>query len=103
MKVKKAVSVACCDQFCVALGESGRVFKEYYDYLFTEVEELQGEKIVDISGTRDHCFAVCKDGKVFVYGYDSSGALCLANRISKTVKFTKVTSLEKYKILKMSQ
>ena len=96
---EKAVSVACCKEFYLALSESGRVFKSSSSELsFEEVEELRDKEIVDISGTFSHCFAVCSEGEVFVYGSISSGALCLGEGVSETDKFTKVASLEKYKI-----
>ncbi|KAK8843106.1 hypothetical protein M9Y10_025297 [Tritrichomonas musculus] len=99
---EKAVSVACCDKFYLALSESGRVFKSSSssELSFEEVEELHDKEIVDISGTHNHCFAVCSEGEVFVYGSDMllCGALCLGKGVRKTDKFTKVASLEKYKI-----
>lgn len=67
---EKAVIVTCCDGFVVSLSSNGRVFKSksYITPSFEEVSELKGIEIHSISGFYHHCFAVSKDGRVFVCG-----------------------------------
>lgn len=84
------------------LGSSGQVFKSAKrdKLIFKEVPELKSIEIVSISGKHNHCFAVSKQGKVFVHGVDSSnlGYLGLGNNIIETTKFVEILSLNKYKI-----
>ncbi|KAK8857530.1 hypothetical protein M9Y10_015935 [Tritrichomonas musculus] len=100
---EKAVIVTCCDGFVVSLSSNGRVFKSksYITPSFEEVSELKGTEIHSISGFYHHCFAVSKDGRVFVCGESdrwSKGCLGLGENTSKVIQFTEIPSLRKYKI-----
>ncbi|KAK8887327.1 hypothetical protein M9Y10_038366 [Tritrichomonas musculus] len=95
----KAISVACCNNFFIALGSSGKVYK--YDISsstnpnFTLINELKGETFIDISGTNEHCFAVSKKGKVFGYGSNIFSRLGISDYNGK---FCIIDTLNKYKI-----
>lgn len=57
--------------FLVVLGENGQVFMSDAEVKnFHEVEELRYKKIINLSGTCYHCFAVSSDGSVF-FGHKS--------------------------------
>lgn len=97
---EKAVSVACGDQFFLALSSSGRVFESPVSDQpkFTEISELQGKEITNISGVYDHYFAVTKDGRVFGRGKNNSGQLGLSRSTKEFEKFTEISSLSNHKI-----
>lgn len=97
---EKAISIACCDNFIIALSISGKVFRSQSSFKlsFLEVYELKGIEIIGISGFDGHCFAVSKDKRVFVLGSNSSGALGLGQKEGNVSMFTEVKSLNKYKI-----
>lgn len=97
----KAIKVACCDEFVLALGLSGRLFEYSLNYpgrMFCEVKELQGQKFVDVSGSLFHCFAVCKNGRVFGRGMNDCGQLGFEKSVKSVKKFTPIDSLKKQKI-----
>ena len=96
---EKAVNIACCDKFIVALSSNGRVFESPVsdEIKFTEIAEL-GNEIINISGLYDHCFAVTKTGKVFGHGSNNSGQLGMSKETKEVDKFTEIYSLNKYKI-----
>ncbi|KAK8880820.1 hypothetical protein M9Y10_003512 [Tritrichomonas musculus] len=101
---EKAVSVACCDDFLIALGSSGRVFEgSLTSYRgnglkMTIVRELFDTEITSIAGTYSHCFAISKDGKVFGRGSNEYGQLGIGEGEELTDEFVEIRSLNKYKI-----
>lgn len=99
----KAIKVACCNKFIVALGSSGHVYESPLSapgkIIFNEVKDLQGHTFVDIAGTFLHCFAVCKDGRVFGIGNNWKCKLAMSKETKNVSKFTIVESLKKYKIV----
>lgn len=97
---EKAVSVACCDKFFVALSSSGRVYESQMSDkpTFSEIEELKGVNIINISGLYDHCFAVSKEGRVFGRGSNNSGQLGISKETKEVSKFSEISSLKKYRI-----
>ena len=101
---EKAVSVACCNDFLIALGSSGRVFEGSLESYcgkpleMTPVRELSDIEITSITGNYGHCFAISKDGKVFGRGSNDSGKLGIGEGESSTDKFVEIRSLNKYKI-----
>lgn len=98
---EKAVSVACCDDFFLVLSMNGHLFEcsaDDEEITFSEVVDLAGIKIVEISGSHHHCFAVSKDGVVYGRGSNKQGRLGLDTQIENVDKFTILTTLKKYKI-----
>lgn len=99
---EKAVSVGCCHEYVIALGEKGTVyyspFVEGQKLTFSVVSELSGIKIIDISASFKHCFAVTESGEVFAYGDNYHGKLGLGMDVEKAEKFEKVDTLKKFKI-----
>ena len=92
----KAVKVACCSVSFFVLGLSGRLFEvepDEFELEFNEVEELHGEKIVDVSGIYDHCLALTENGTVFGFGSNKYGKLGLGENIEETSVFTEISSL----------
>lgn len=90
---EKAISVACCNNFLVALSNRGKVFangamnyqskagiKETH---FARIDEFRGIRIIHISGTYEHCIAVSIDGRVFVVGANNVNQLGLGNVINR--------------------
>ena len=101
---QKAVSIACCYNFVIVLAVNGRVYasKKEPTLLFTEIPELKDIDIVSISGVSKHCFAVSRDGQVFVRGDDfiHSGCLGLGKDVTSPEEFKEIKALNKYKIVK---
>lgn len=101
-RCEKAVNVACCDDFVLALSLDGRVYEcplnDDGKFSFSEVSDFDGYKIAHISGTHNHCFAVSNEGLVFGRGSNKQGRLCIDNQTEKVEKFTLLKSLKKYKI-----
>lgn len=97
---EKAINVACCDKSIYVLSSNGRVFESPAINVpkFSEVSELNGIEIANISGIYNHCFAVTKDGRVFGCGSNNSGQLCASKDIKEFEKFGEISSLKKYKI-----
>ncbi|KAK8883177.1 hypothetical protein M9Y10_045827 [Tritrichomonas musculus] len=62
---------------------------------FSEVNELKGIKIDNISGSHKHCFAVNDDKEVFGWGDNTYGCLGVGKRL---YIFTKIETLNAYKI-----
>lgn len=92
---KNAVNVACCNEFIVALSSDFHVYEAAVNSLaFKEVEELKDMKIVDISGTNNHCLALSEDGRVFGRGLNFHGQLGVGNSIGKAEKFIEIESLK---------
>ena len=100
----KAVSVAFCQNFIFALGISGSVYMSEIEETenklnFSLVNDLKNNKIIEISGTSWHCFAVSEDGLVFGIGNNSVGQLCFGQQNMKIInKFKLISSLSNYKI-----
>lgn len=96
----KAINVACCDSFYIALGISGRVYlyviEESKNPVFSPIDELKDEKINDISGTTEHCFFVTNKGKVYGYGSNIFHRLGIENA---SARFCPIDTLNKYKII----
>ncbi|KAK8895320.1 hypothetical protein M9Y10_023768, partial [Tritrichomonas musculus] len=98
----RAVKVACCDESVIVLGESGRVFEcslKTANNSFSEVCELSGINIKEISGVYNHFFAVSEDGKVFGRGNNDNNRLGMPNGIKDVKEFKVVESLNKYHIV----
>lgn len=95
---EKSVSIACCTDCIFVLSSKGHVFVSEIDneLVFNEVSELKGEEICFISGIHKHCFAVSKEGKVFVCGDNKFGRLGIGLDKTEAVKFTEVTELSKF-------
>lgn len=69
------------------------------NFLFEKVDELKGKKFIQISGTSEHCLAVCNDGSVYGFGLNSNGRLGVGLDKMRISKFTKISSLRNYTIL----
>ena len=100
---EKASNVACCNDSVLVLSSNGRLFLSDIkggnsDLAFVEVLELQDEEIVFISGTREHFFAVSKNGRVFGRGSNEFGRLGLGEGINSCLLFTEISALRKYEI-----
>lgn len=99
---EKAVKVACCDEFVLALGSSGRLFE--YSLInpgqkkFMEINELKGQRFVDVSGSFVHCLAVRKDGRVFGRGPNDCCQLGFRKDKQNIPRFTLVHSLKSFEI-----
>lgn len=97
---EKAVSVACCHEFIVVLGEKGNVYHSPFvdgqKLTFSIVSELKN--VVDISGTFKHCFAVNDKGEVFGFGSNYHGKLGLGMDCESVEEFVKIEQLKKFKI-----
>lgn len=85
---------------------SGCVYESVSDFKaagkteFVKIRELEGKKIVEISGSFEHCYAVCEDGTVFARGLNDHGQLGIDRR--EADEFTEISSLKKYKITSAS-
>ena len=95
---EKATMVACLDKSVFALSWSGRVFASVVEsgscvLKFSEVSELSGQKVVWLSGSRDHCLAVSSEGRVFGRGSNSHGELGFEKGRSEVPSFTEISSL----------
>lgn len=102
---ERAVSVGCLEQSYFILSEEGHVYS-YVPYPadnsepeLKEVEELKEMKIVQISATAAHCFAVTNDGRVFGRGLNENGRIGISSPFTKIFTFTQVTELKRYKII----
>lgn len=99
---EKASSVACCEDLVVVLSMNGRVFMSSLDNCseieFSEVDELKGKECICVSGTSEHCFAVTKEGKVFVRGSNERGQIGLGENVEKVSSFTEIPFLSEYEI-----
>ncbi|KAK8883622.1 hypothetical protein M9Y10_042717 [Tritrichomonas musculus] len=102
---EKAVKAACGNDTVIVLGESGGVFEcslKAARKSFSEVQELSGTKINEISGTQDHFFAISSEGKVFGRGSNHSYKLGMPGSTYSVDKFTLIESLSKYQIVEAS-
>lgn len=101
----KAIKLACCNKFVIALGSSGKAYISTYPKTgiseFREIPELAGNVIQDIAGTYHHCFCVTDTGKVFGYGNNSSCTLGFPKTSKKIEKFNEITKLKKYHIVEV--
>lgn len=100
---EKPVKAAFCEEKILFLSLNGRVFECSLPgkgkQALIEVPELKRMTIVDISGIRGHCLAVCDDGRVFGYGTNSNLRLGFDKRKSKIDSFTVIKSLAPNKIV----
>lgn len=98
--------VVCLEKSIIVLSLSGCVYESVSDFKaagkteFVKIRELEGKKIVEISGSFEHCFAVCEDGTVFARGLNDHGQLGIDRR--EADEFTEISSLKKYKITSAS-
>lgn len=104
---EKASSLACCKKSVIALSCSGRVFGCDLDdggkpSPFTEVADLAGKGIVQISGSREHFLAVSRSGKVFGRGSNNCGKLGIGKKSDYITNFTEVNLPNKYRIVSAS-
>lgn len=101
----KAIKLACCSKFVVALGSSGKVYYSSYPKTgiseFKEIAELSGKIIVDISGSFHHCFCVSENGKVYGYGNNAYSILAISKKIKKIDKFIEIRKLKKRHIVEV--
>ena len=101
-KKARAISVVIWDDFIFALDSEGNLFQSSLASIsFSEVTELKGIQIEDISGSCDHCFAISNTGSVYARGQNKTGKLGL-NGIKYAYQFTEIQSLKKYKIKSVS-
>ncbi|KAK8892675.1 E3 ISG15--protein ligase herc5 [Tritrichomonas musculus] len=101
---EKAVKLACCKDFIYALSSTGHVYRspnfDLSQIIFEKVDELFEKKIIDISGTFWHAFAVSNEGKVFGWGANYGGRLGLPENVEDVDIFTEISdSLGKYEIV----
>ncbi|KAK8894663.1 hypothetical protein M9Y10_023100 [Tritrichomonas musculus] len=100
---EKAVKAACGDDRVIVLSESGRVFEcslKATKKSFSEVTgELSKVKIVEISGTTNHFFAISDKGKVFGLGSNDRNKLGMPNDVKKVNEFKLVESLDSYHVV----
>ena len=100
---EKAKMVAVLSKSVFALSSCGHVFASDVELKscvlkFSAVSELSGVEIVWLSGTSEHCFAVCSDGRVFGRGSNDSGKLGFSKETSSVPSFTEIWSLSSHKI-----
>lgn len=98
---EKIKYVCCCKHFFVVLSNSGKVFistkKGGYNN-FVEQTELSELKVVQISGTLEHCFAVTSEGTVYGYGSNDFGKLGCESSVKQLKNFTLINSLRSLSI-----
>lgn len=93
---EKAAKLACCKDVIFCITSSGRLFQSFTScqkLAFSEVTDFSGLKIIDISGSFWHCFAVSDEGRVFGWGANYGGRLGLGKEIEEVDKFTEIESL----------
>lgn len=98
------IKVGCCDTRIIALASNNEVFEldlsvAEKDRKFQRLMELDRIKIIDISGTFEHAFAVCEDGRVFCRGLNDFGQLGIGRGHGKIDEFTEIPIPKKYKIV----
>ena len=97
-----AVKAACCDDTVIVLSASGRLFEcpsKARRKPFSEVKELSGIKIKEISGTYRHFFAVSEDGQVFGRGNNYSKRLGKPSDIKELKEFQIIESVDKFHVV----
>ncbi|KAK8840115.1 hypothetical protein M9Y10_031053 [Tritrichomonas musculus] len=104
---EKAVKAACGKESVIVLCESHRVFEcsltsKATNKTFSEVSELSGKKINEISGTCDHFFAISEDCQVFFRGSNVDNMLGLPSDIREVKEFILIESLSKYHVIEAS-
>lgn len=101
---EKSIYVACCIGFVIALSSNGKVYSSSLSKdgelttKFMEVPELSGIKIIDISGSYEHCLAVSVNGKVFGRGSNAYGQLGIGDDQRKD-EFSLIQAFKKQKIV----
>lgn len=101
---EKAISVACCNKMIFVLSQNGDVYKANFSMVSKEQPSFEKvscfvEKVANISGTREHCFAVTKSGKVYGIGFNSNGQLGINESSQKFDQFIYINSLGHYNIV----
>lgn len=123
----KAISIACCNEFIAVVGLSGNLYlsqipktkekivfqnSDFFSVanetsqegdgivtlIFEQIETFKNTKIINVSGTFEHCFVITEDGKVFGIGSNENGKLGIGKETEKVNEFTEIKSLSKYKI-----
>ena len=100
---EKAKCAACCKDFIIAVGWSGRVFESEIPkggggLNFKVTESLKGIKISEVSGVYGHCLAVSEDGRVFGRGSNEYGRLGIGEGKGEVSEFVEISSLSGHKI-----
>ena len=95
--------MVCLENLVIVLSSNGRVFSSNVTggssaLSFSAVKELENQKIVFVSGSYQHCFAVNKEGRVFGKGPNTDGKLGLDKETGSVSSFTLISSLERYEI-----
>lgn len=95
----KPVKLACCDNFIIALGQSGSIYEINIRSHNPKFEKLSGQIVVDIAGINNFFFAVFKDGRVFGRGKNTYGQLGMPKGTEFVEEIIEIKSLNKYKIV----
>lgn len=100
---ESAVCLSVCNDFIFAVDLRGRLFQSKRPVKeskldFYVVESLKNEKIEEINGIMNHCFAVTVDGRVFGHGLNEKGMLGIGKYIEKVDEFREISSLHSHKI-----
>ena len=91
----KAISVSCCDDYILALDSEGQIYENSYrDFNLINFKK----KVVEISGSFEHCFVVCEDGSVFCRGSNDFVQLGIVRKPAATQEFIEVLPLKKIQI-----
>ncbi|KAK8896155.1 hypothetical protein M9Y10_014049 [Tritrichomonas musculus] len=95
----KAISIACCESFYIALGSGGKAYicniNNNSNPTFTLIDKLANKRFTSISGTNKHCFLVSNDGKV--YGHGINECKCLGVE-ANSLEFGLIDSLSNFSI-----
>lgn len=98
----KAIKLACCDKFILALGSSGHVYEcsaLHDDHpKFVEIPDFSGKEVVDIAGSHRHCFVVLNDGRVFGRGANEDCRLGMPQDTRYYQDFVEISALKGNKI-----
>ena len=96
---EQTTSIGCCNEYVFAVSSNGQTFRfSTNDFIFNKILELSNEEIIDVSAKADHCFALSKEGKVFVYGGSYNSSLCLGKGIFEISKFPEILDSRNHKI-----
>ncbi|KAK8892053.1 hypothetical protein M9Y10_029275 [Tritrichomonas musculus] len=99
-KNEKPIYVACLDKSLLILSSTGQVYtcNNLNELQIVKVKELSKIKVVQISGTKKHAFAITEDGKVLGCGSNISGQIGLGNEIKTSPKFEEIPSFKNMQI-----
>lgn len=99
----KAIKIACCDKFIIALGASGHAYEcttlNDVNPTFFEISEFTNQKVLDVAGSHRHCFIVLDDGRVFGRGSNEDCRLGLDAGTRDYPNFVEIESLKDHKIV----